>query len=55
MRAFTIEITITTDDVSSTAKRTVIARNQTELEGALEMTADRVLGFVVPALELPED
>lgn len=55
MRAIHIELTLTTDDLTSAARRTVIARSATELEGAIDLVANRALEALAPALDLPED
>lgn len=54
MHAIHIEVTLSTDEIKSGARRTVIARNITELEGAVELVVERAMGTIVPALELPE-
>lgn len=54
MHAIHIELTITTEELKGGARRTVIARTQTELEGAVDMVVTRALETIGPALELPE-
>jgi hypothetical protein len=54
MHAIHVEVTITTEELKGGARRTVIVRSLTELEGAVELVVERALETIVPALELPE-
>lgn len=54
MHAIHVEVTITTEELKGGARRTVLARSVTELEGAVDMVVTRALETIVPALELPE-